>query len=51
VEDGLVITSAPGGRGRALIAWLVANHHQPDSVAERQRELEDVFLSLTGGAA
>ncbi len=50
-EDGLVITDAPGGRGRALIAWLVANHHQPDSVAERQRELEDVFLTLTGGAA
>ncbi len=51
VEDGLVVTDAPGGRGRALIAWLVANHHQPDSVAERQRELEDVFLTLTGGAA
>ncbi len=51
IEDGLVVTGAPGGRGRALIAWLVANHHQPDSVGERQRELEDVFLSLTGGAA
>jgi len=51
VVDGLVVTDAPGGRGRALIAWLVANHHQPDSVAERQRELEDVFLTLTGGAA
>ncbi len=51
VENGLVVTGAPGGRGRALIAWLVANHHQPDTVAERQRGLEDVFLSLTGGAA
>jgi ABC-2 type transport system ATP-binding protein len=51
IEDGLVVTGAPGGRGRALIAWLVADHHQPDSVAERRRELEEVFLNLTGGAA
>jgi ABC-2 type transport system ATP-binding protein len=51
LEDGAVLTGAPGGRGRALIAWLVAGHHQPDSVAERERDLEDVFLDLTGGAA
>ena len=50
-ENGLVVTGAPGGRGRALIAWLVANHHQPDGVVERLRGLEDVFLDLTGGAA
>ena len=48
VEHGLVITRAPGGRGRELIAFLVQNGHQPDSVAERQRDLEDIFLSLTG---
>jgi ABC-2 type transport system ATP-binding protein len=48
VEHGLVITRAPEGRGRDLIAWLVQNGHQPDSVAERQRDLEDIFLSLTG---
>jgi ABC-2 type transport system ATP-binding protein len=49
VEEGLVITRAPDGRGRNLIAFLVQNGHSPDSVAERQRDLEDIFLSLTGG--
>jgi len=49
VEHGLVITRAPEGRGRDLIAFLVQNGHQPDSVSERQRDLEDIFLSLTGG--
>src|ERR1700694_5997686 len=49
VEHGLVITRAPEGRGRDLIAFLVQNGHQPDSVGERQRDLEDIFLSLTGG--
>jgi ABC-2 type transport system ATP-binding protein len=47
VEEGLVITRAPEGRGRDLIAFLVNNGHQPDSVSERQRDLEDIFLSLT----
>jgi ABC-2 type transport system ATP-binding protein len=49
VEDGLVIARAPEGRGRNLIAFLVQNGHNPDSVSERQRDLEDIFLSLTGG--
>jgi ABC-2 type transport system ATP-binding protein len=48
VEQGLVITRAPESRGRDLIAFLVQNGHQPDSVGERQRDLEDIFLSLTG---
>jgi len=30
-----------------LIAYLVQNGHTPDSVSERQRDLEDIFLSLT----
>jgi ABC-2 type transport system ATP-binding protein len=49
VEHGLVITRAPEGRGRNLIAFLVQNGHHPDTVSERQRDLEDIFLSLTGG--
>ena len=49
VEHGQVITHAPEGRGRNLIAFLVQNGHNPDSVSERQRDLEDIFLSLTGG--
>jgi ABC-2 type transport system ATP-binding protein len=49
VEEGVVITRAPEGRGRNLIAFLVQQGHNPDSVAERQRDLEDIFLSLTGG--
>ena len=48
VEEGLVITRAPEGKGRNLIAFLVQNGHNPDSVSERQRDLEDIFLSLTG---
>jgi ABC-2 type transport system ATP-binding protein len=49
VEHGVVITQAPEGRGRNLIAFLVQNGHKPDSVSERQRDLEDIFMSLTGG--
>jgi ABC-2 type transport system ATP-binding protein len=48
-EDGHVITSAPGGRGRDLIKYLVENGYSPDSVSPRQKDLEDIFLSLTGG--
>ena len=51
VEHGLVITRAPEDRGRNLIAYLVQNGHAPDSVSERQRDLEDIFLSLTGSNA
>jgi ABC-2 type transport system ATP-binding protein len=49
VEHGHVITRAPEGKGRNLIAFLVQNGHNPDSVSERQKDLEDIFLSLTGG--
>jgi ABC-2 type transport system ATP-binding protein len=50
-EDGLVITRAPEGRGRNLIKFLVDSGHTPDSVSERQTDLEDIFLSLTGDAS
>jgi len=48
-EDGVVVTTAPEGRGRNLIKFLVDNGQSPDSVSERQQDLEDIFLSLTGG--
>ena len=48
-EDGVVVTTAPEGRGRNLIKFLVENGQAPDSVSERQQDLEDIFLSLTGG--
>ena len=48
VEDGAVITQAPDGRGRNLIKFLVDSGHMPDSVSERKKDLEDIFLTLTG---
>ena len=47
-DDGLVITRAPDGRGRTLIKFLVESGYSPDSVSARHRDLEDIFLSLTG---
>ena len=47
-EDGLVITSAPDGRGRELIRFLVQNGFEADAVTPRHRDLEDIFLTLTG---
>ena len=47
VEEGLVLTRAPEDRGRHLIAFLMHAGHPPDSVCRRQRDLEDIFLSLT----
>jgi len=46
-EDGVVVTTAPDGRGRELIKFLVQNGYEADSVSERHRDLEDIFLSLT----
>jgi ABC-2 type transport system ATP-binding protein len=47
-EDGVVVTAAPDGRGRELIRFLVQNGFEADSVSQRHRDLEDIFLSLTG---
>jgi ABC-2 type transport system ATP-binding protein len=48
-EDGYVVTRAPGDRGRELINFLVEAGYTPDAVSPRQRDLEDIFLSLTEG--
>jgi ABC-2 type transport system ATP-binding protein len=47
VEDGFVVTAAPEGRGRNLIKFLVDSGQAPDIVRERQKDLEDIFLTLT----
>ena len=46
-EDGILVTPAPDGRGRNLIKFLVESGHTPDSISERQTDLEDIFLRLT----
>ena len=47
-EDGVVITTAPDGRGRELIRFLVQNGYEVDAVTPRHHDLEDIFLTLTG---
>jgi ABC-2 type transport system ATP-binding protein len=49
LEGGMVITRAPEDAGRHLISFLVHNGHPPDTVCARHQDLEDIFLSLTGG--
>ena len=44
-----LITGSPTGRGRDLVRFLVQAGYWPDSVSPRQHNLEEVFLSLTGG--
>jgi len=48
-EDGVVVTASPDGRGRGLIKFLVDAGFEPDAVSPRQRDLEEIFLSLTHG--
>ncbi len=47
IHDGAVVTSAPAGRGRELIKFLAESGHWPESVAPRQQNLEEIFLTLT----
>ena len=47
LEDGLLLTGSPTGRGRDLVRFLAAAGVWPDRVVERQRDLEDIFLDLT----
>jgi ABC-2 type transport system ATP-binding protein len=49
LEEGALVTTAPNGRGRELMQFLAAGGHWPDVVRERQQNLEEIFLSLTGG--
>jgi ABC-2 type transport system ATP-binding protein len=51
LEQGRLITRSPSGRGRDLVRWLAERGFWPDRVTERQQNLEETFLHLTGGAA
>ncbi len=46
--DGALLTPSPSGRGRELTEFLVAAGFTPDAVTEREQDLEEVFLRLTG---
>ncbi|MDQ6917788.1 MAG: ABC transporter ATP-binding protein [Candidatus Dormibacteraeota bacterium] len=48
--EGAIICASPTGRGRDLTRFLAAAGHWPDAIGERHRDLEDIFLSLTGAA-
>jgi len=48
LAGGLLVTGSPTGRGRDLLHLLVEAGVHPDAVAERTRDLEDVFLAMTG---
>jgi len=48
LQDGTLITGSPAGRGRDLMQLLAAAELWPDLVRERQQNLEEIFLSLTG---
>lgn len=47
-DNGVLITPAPGGRGRDLNLFLVQAGFAPDSLAPQAQDLERVFLRLTG---
>jgi len=51
IEDGLLLCPSPSGLGRDLLAFLTRADHWPDRLAERQRDLEDVFLDLTSAGS
>jgi len=51
LDDGTIITASPSGRGQDLVRFLAQAGYWPDSVAPRQQNLEEIFLSLTGGVS
>jgi ABC-2 type transport system ATP-binding protein len=47
VEDGSLVAASPTGQGRDLLRFLAAEGIWADGIDERQRSLEEIFLSLT----
>ena len=48
--QGRILTEAPGGRGRELNSVLSRAGFVPDGIGRQQRDLEEIFLELTGDA-
>jgi ABC-2 type transport system ATP-binding protein len=46
-ERDVVLTAAPGGRGRDLTLFLVQSGFVPDALTPQAHDLEQVFLQLT----
>jgi ABC-2 type transport system ATP-binding protein len=49
LEDSELISPSPTGKGRDLLRFIGQAGHWPDSLGPRQQNLEEIFLSLTGG--
>jgi ABC-2 type transport system ATP-binding protein len=47
-DAGQLVTQSPDGRGRTLVSFLVSAGFVPDALQPATRDLEQVFLSLTG---
>jgi len=47
LDDGALVAASPTGRGRDLVRFLARAGIWADAIEERQRNLEEVFLSLT----
>ncbi len=50
-DTGQLITASPDGRGRTLVSFLVSAGFVPDTLQPATRDLEQVFLSLTGNGS
>ncbi|MGA7173633.1 MAG: ABC transporter ATP-binding protein [Candidatus Dormiibacterota bacterium] len=46
--QGRIVTEAPAGRGRELNSMLSQAGFVPDGIVRQQRDLEEIFLELTG---
>ena len=51
VEQGLLVTQSPTGRGRDLVEMLNSTGFRVDAISERRPSLEQIFLRLTQEAS
>jgi ABC-2 type transport system ATP-binding protein len=51
LEAGALVATSPTGMGRDLVRFLAQAGIWADTIDERQRNLEEIFLSLTGSTA